>query len=233
MGEALQTVIDAERKLFDVPATVATPLVIDRERDYIRKIYKLADANSFILAKRHDVIFSSIGQLWERGGRQLCEWIYEKLVVEYQDVMRVQARPLSDMDDVDLLVWCWRIPLIILPSKSMWHVELTYDAAGKPVTVQSDANGDAEEKTPRISKSTVTRNGYTVLDPRLNQLPKGQVGAIIKVLLPHAGRNFSEEQLDAVLNKAVVAGEIKTKQPILRVFRYYRDEFIRLGVITI
>lgn len=227
-----QVVVDAERLLYDVPIVVSTPLVIDPSHGYIRKIYKLADARSFLIGSRHDLIYSSMGQLWERGERRLLEWMYEQLVPTYQDVMRVKAKSVLDMGDAELLVWCWRTALIILPAKSMWHTGVEYDALVRPVVSKGEEDDD-EPRSRRISKATIARNGYFILPAEVpTGLPK-QAKALVEVLLAKAGHTLSEEELASLLNKAVVSGQIKTKQPITRVFGYYRQLLMDKEIIKI
>lgn len=231
-----------EPLLFEVPGVTSMPIVINQSFNYVRKVYKLADARSFLLKVRHDDIYQSVGILWERGGRPLCEWLArEHLAPIYIDQIRMPPPIFSSLEDHQLLAWVWRMCFILLPAKSMWFSAMEYDNSGQVLirthdgmpTVDEDGVSTDGGGTKRRKAVVKMQGGYLVRTDKLppNIPKKGQVLELANVLIKHAGQTLTEDDLNRILVAAKTAGELKSKQDPNRVFAYYKAELVSLGIL--
>lgn len=231
-----------EQLLFEVPAVTSMPIVINQSFNMVRKVFKLSDARSFLLKVRHDDIYQSIGVLWERGGRSLCEWVAREHLAEiYTEQMRIRPRDFSTMEDHELLAWVWRMCFILLPAKSMWFSAMEYDNSGQVLirthdgvpTVDEDGGSTDGGGAKRRKAVVKMQGGYLVRTDKLppNTPKKGQVLELASVLIEHAGQTLTDDDLNRILVAAKTAGKLKSKQDPNRVFAYYRADLVSLGIL--
>jgi hypothetical protein len=136
-------------------------------------------------------------------------------------------------DDYPDMVDRWKMDDTIQTRDELWQYLLDISEERDPwakASLVPDSN--------RLSKRR-TSSGYTLSHKHCvsfadTKNPK-QAKVIAKVLHDRFedGTVVTDDDIEKVLHQATVSGDLKTKQPVKRIFAYYRPVLLEKGVITL